>query len=211
MSYSSYNGWLIIPMPSSPNFRQVQFTMSDAVGINASPFTGQQQVQAWPGGDNLGADVSLPPMKEAQARAWLAWFAALRGKANVFQLGDPTGGGRQGNPVGTPVSDGLNLAMSTTINLKGFTASAAGVYVPGDYLQIGYYLHMVAGVTTINADGAGKAVLEIWPSLRIQLADGDAITKTNCKGLFRLADNKRTWSVQETKMYGISFKVTEAR
>jgi hypothetical protein len=184
--------------------------MGDSVGQVQSPFTLQSQVQQWPGADYWKLDLSLPSMKRDTAAAWIGFLAALRGKANVFQVGDQLGRLPRGNPQGTPVISGLHLASATSINTAGWTASATGLLKVGDYIQIGYRLHVVIG-TDVNAGADGKATIEIWPSLREALADGVSIVTSNCKGLFRLADNERSWSATQAKTYGVSFKAVEAR
>lgn len=209
MAYQQWNGLNIIPMPTSPKPKQIDFAISDAIGMTSSPFTGQAQVQRFPGGDNWSWNVSLPPMRKQQASQWIAFLMALRGKFNVFQLGDPAGVLPMGTPLGTPVVDGAQAAMATTLATRGWTASANKVLCAGDYIQIGYRLHQV--LADVNADANGKASFEIWPSLREAVADGSSIITSGTTGLFRLAENKREWSVNAAKHYGISFRVMEAR
>jgi hypothetical protein len=211
MAYAEYNSWDIIPMPASPAPRGITLKMNDAVGVVQSPFTMQTQVQQWPGADFWEAEVTLPPMKRADAVKWIAWLMSLRGQANVFQLGDPLGKAARGTPTGSPENDGTHIAGTYLLNTKGWTANSTNNLLPGDYIQIGYQLYCVAGVNPVNADAAGKAQIEIWPSLRVALADGNPLTLTNTTGLFRLASNQRSWSVDEMKIYSISFKAIEAR
>jgi hypothetical protein len=210
-TYQQFNGWSIIPMPSSPAPKQIDFAATDAVGMTQSSFTGQSQIQQFPGADFWSWNVSLPAMSRRQACMWIAFLMAHRGKANVFQLGDPLGRLPMGSASGTPVLDGVQAAMATTITTRGWTANATGVLLPGDYLQIGYRLHQVAQATNVDADANGKASIEIWPSLREAVADGTSIITTGTTGLFRLADNRREWSVNTGRLYGLSFKVIEAR
>jgi hypothetical protein len=210
MSYTSFNGWNIIPMPDSPVLRQIDFTVEDAVASNESPYTRQAQFLAYPGADLWSANVATPSMKIADARQWIAFLMALRGKANVFQLGDPTGAVPQGHPQGTPVIDGLNNAMAVQITTRGWTPNVGMHLLPGDYIQLGYRLHCVVGAP-VSSDATGKATIEIWPSLREAQTDGTPLVLNNTKGLFRLAENKREWTVRETKTLGLSFKVIEAR
>lgn len=209
MAYSIFNGWSIIPMPSSPSPKQIDFSINDSVGSTMSPFTRQSQIQQWPGADWWEANVSLPAMSLRRANQWIAWLMALRGKANVFQLGDPVGRLPLGSASGAPVMDGAQAAMATTISTKGWTASAKSVLCCGDYVQIGYRFHKA--LTDADADSNGKATIEIWPSLREAVADGTAIITNGTTGLFRLADNKREWSVNTGRLYGISFRAIEAR
>src|ERR1700739_1406165 len=65
----------------------VSLPQFDNVGLVTNPFTMQTQTQTWSGGDMWKAQITLPPMTRAQAAPWLAFFGALRGVANVFQLG----------------------------------------------------------------------------------------------------------------------------
>jgi hypothetical protein len=211
MAYAQFNGWNIVPMPSGPSAKQIDFSANDTVGETSSPFTRQSQIQQWSGGDWWEVNVSLPPMRLQRANQWIAWLMALRGKANVFQLGDPLGRFPLGNASGAPLINGVHAAGITTIATKGWTAGAKNVLLPGDYFQIGVRLHKVAQLTAVDADANGLATFDIWPSLREAPADGTAIITSGTSGLFRLADNRREWSVSTAKLYGISFKCIEAR
>ena len=63
----------------------------------------------------------------------------------------------------------------------------------------------------VASDNAGNATLNIWPSLREQPADGEAINLDNPTGLFRLADNARQVSIAVTRLGALGFKCVEAR
>ena len=210
-SYVTFNGWNIIPAPSSPAFKGVKFSIVDNVSISQSPFTMQQQVQKWPGADYWAAEVTLPPMLRSVASPWLSFLMALRGQANVCQIGDQLATTPQGTATGTPTVSGAHLACSTILNTTGWTHSLPAVLYPGDYIQIGYRLYMVVGTSAYSSDGSGLSQVEIWPSLRDALNGGESIIVSNTKGLFRLADPKREWDVTDAKTYGISFKLMEAR
>jgi hypothetical protein len=176
-------------------------------------FTQQTQQQRWPGGDLWDGMLNLPKMTRAQAAQWIAFLMALRGTSNCFLVGDPYMATPQGTPTGTPVVDSSvttnNLAMSTSLVTRGWAANSIGNLLPGDYLQIGNRLHSV--LKSVDADSGGAATIQLGPSLREQPADGTAIITNGAKGLFRLASNKRTWSVDETRLFGISIKITEAK
>jgi hypothetical protein len=73
--------------PATPGNRSIAWTPRSIVGMNQSPFTGAQQVYAWPG-QWLEATVTLPPMTDAVAGAWQAFFLALNGREGTFYLGD---------------------------------------------------------------------------------------------------------------------------
>jgi len=214
MSYSTYNGVNIIPMPTTPGFRDFSLYANDSVGMTKSPFSQTQQVQYWVGADFWEADVTLPPMTDAQTGPWRAWLASLRGMANVFQMGDPMRLAPVGSfPTGPPPL--INGAISPgqfVMSIRALPPSTTGVFQPGDYLQIAYRLHMIAGVTSINSDSSGTASIEIWPSVRDSQADGGQIGVINTQGLWRLADNKRNWSIDaHSQLWTLSFKAVEAR
>jgi hypothetical protein len=173
----------------------------------------QSQVQQWPGADWWELDVQLPPLSLTSARTWRAWFAALRGKANVFQVGDPLGQTPGGTPSGAPlgvVSATENQPMATFLYTCGWTPNKNNLLLPGDYLQLGNRLHIVSGVSPVNSDANGNATIEIWPSLR-ESASGVTVQTSSCTGLFRLADNKRQFSENYTRLFGLTFKAIEAR
>lgn len=82
----TYLGWNVITMPAKPAAPQtIEFSVVDIVAQSTSPFTGQQQIQNW-GASYMEAIVSLPPLTDAQAQAWVSFLFALQGIANVFQF-----------------------------------------------------------------------------------------------------------------------------
>jgi hypothetical protein len=214
MSYATFNGWTIIPPPLTPGFRGIVLRMNDTVAEARSPFSGKSQVQIWPGADWWEAELELPPMMPNQTAAWQAWLAALQGKGAVFQIGDPSRCEPQ-NPVvsSAPVCDNgggtNNLTGATNLVTAGWRVSQARILLPGDYLQIGYRLHLV--LQPVSSDSGGAATINVWPSLREQPTDASAIGLHKAKGLFRLADNARQISVAVTRLSAVGFKCVEAR
>jgi hypothetical protein len=121
--------------PATPGFRRVQFAARSVAGITASPYTGQQQVYSWPG-EWWEASFELPPMVRADAEAWIACLASLRGVYGTLLLGDPAGRTPRGSAAGAPASvDGASQLGSSLATL-GWTASQSGILLPGDYIQI---------------------------------------------------------------------------
>jgi len=146
--------------------------MHDSVALDVSPFTGQTQSQQWLGADMLSATLNLPPLTQVQADAWMSFLAQLRGMANAFLMGDPLQPNARGtgsSPYGPMVDNtvpGGNAAGSQTLGTTGWTPNAQGVLLQGDWIQVDYRIYRV--LDDINADGAGKALLPIWPALREQ-------------------------------------------
>jgi hypothetical protein len=202
----TFNNWNIVAVPSYPPPRTQQFTANDIVGMNVSPFTGQQQTLDWQSGW-LEVQVSYQPLTRQQAQAWQAFLMQLRGQANVFQMGDALATSPQGSHPGTPLVNGANQT-GYSLATDGWTANATNILLPGDWIQIGYRLYKV--LDAANANASGQATLNLWPQLRESPADNTALTLTNTKGLFRLKGNARQWSLVEDKTCGIQFEAREA-
>jgi len=206
----SYN---LCAMPTAPAPAEIELGMSDSVAVVESPFTKVQQVQPWPGADFWDATITLPPLTKAQAWAWEGFLAELRGKANVFQLGDPrASGGPQGHVAGAPVvatSGTANLPATTSLVTRGWAANAFRLLLPGDQFQVGYRLYRVCEV--VNSDSGGNATLIIWPSLRETPIDGTQIVLAAPKGLFRLANNRRSIHSSPRRLTTVSLQCAEAR
>jgi hypothetical protein len=203
----------LVSLPTSIERRMVEWNVADAVAIISSAFTGQAQAQQWPGADMFSGTMTMPLMTQAQADDWQAFLKECRGMANAFQIGDPLKTSPNGSVAGTPLVDntvsGGNAAMSQTLGIKGFTPSATNVLARNDYIQVGYRLYGV--LNNVNADSSGNATVSIWPSIRETPTDSGAIITENTMGLFRLANNKRTWSANETRLTSLSFQIQEYR
>ncbi len=206
------NSYNLVTVPASPAPSAVEIAMVDTVAVNTSPFTGVQQMQLFPGGDHWEVTVSLPPMYAASAASWRAFLAELRGKSNVFQIGDPTIKAPRGVATGTPIIETAaqqNAPMTTLLYTGGWTPNTTGILLAGDQIQVGYRLYLVC--ENANADLNGYANLTIWPSIRETPANGMAITLANPTGLFRLADNRRVINWSPSRLTTLSVKAVEAR
>lgn len=82
---STYNGWTIITMPTSPPAKSIEWSANDIVAVSTNPFTGQQQVQDW-NARYMEASLTMPPMSATDAANWVAFFLAAKGQVCVFQL-----------------------------------------------------------------------------------------------------------------------------
>lgn len=72
----------------------------------------------------------------------------------------------------------------------------------------GRRLHKV--LSPVDADEDGFATLDIFPRLRETPDELSVVNLQWPRGEFRLADNKREWSVDVAKLYGLGFKAIEA-
>lgn len=202
----------LVTIPSSPGPAEVEFGMGDLISLQQSPYTLQQQTQQWPGADWWDAKISLPPMSAATAAAWEAFLAELRGPLNVFQLADP----RHPAPLGATgssapkIDSGTYAATTSTIGTVGWQPNQPRLLAPGDRFQLGYRLHMVVDAP-VSSNSQGAATFSIWPSLREQPTAGEALVLKYPKGLFRLAQNRRSFQASPQRLTTLSFSAVEVR
>jgi hypothetical protein len=110
-----------------------------------------------------------------------------------------------GSALGVP--SGVN-----SLPTKGWAVNSAGVLLRGDYLQVGSGTtqRLYQNMSDASSDSNGFATLDIFPCVREPLSTGTPITLLNTAGCFRLADNRRTWEVDQNRVCEISFKAREA-
>lgn len=198
-----------LALPTHTGIRNIELRSVNAIAYERSPFTFAGQAQA-SAGQMWMADVTLPPMKTADAEQWLAFLISLRGQLGTFLLGDPLRTqprGVAGSFLGTPI---ITSQTGGSINVTGASLSKTNWLLAGDYIQIGTgssaTLHKVLQDAT--TDASGQTTLEIWPHLRGTRSGSIIVSDT--KGLFRLASNETSWSINEAAIYGISFSAMEA-
>ena len=198
-----------LALPTQAGIAKVRLTANDIVGISQSPFTAAQQVYKYPG-QFWEADVTLPPMKRADAEYWISFLLKLNGPFGTFLLGDPNGGTARGVATGTPLVNGGSQTGNELIT-DGWTNSQTGILKAGDYIQLGSgsTAQLYKVLDDANSDGSGNATLTIWPSLRSSPSDNATITVSNPKGVFRLV-TQPSWDISEASIYGLTFGAREA-
>ena len=185
------------------------FSAVSIVGESRSPFTGESQIYVH-GGGWYELEVRMPPMARADAEDVVAFLLGLNGVQGTFAFGDLANTSPRGTWAGSPKVLGAHAAGVKTVAMDGF--SVGGTVKNGDWLQAGTgasaHLHKV--VKDATADGSGLLTLEIWPGTRAALADNDTFVTSSPKGVWRLANNQRGWSIEGAGLYGISFSCREA-
>jgi hypothetical protein len=199
-----------ITLPTSPTLRDITIRARSVVGTRASQFTLQPQSYVW-GGQIISALCRLPPMpSRADAEAWVAALVSLNGMEGSFLLGDTANTTPRGTATGTPLVKGAGQTGRTLIT-DGWTAGVTGIVKAGDWFQLGSgstaRLHKI--MVDANSNGSGEATLDIWPALRSSPADNAALTVSSPKGRFMLASNETEWSIDEARVYGLSFEAVE--
>jgi hypothetical protein len=199
-----------LSLPTSIGIANITLTASNADAISESPFTYKQQVVSHPG-QRWSATVSVPPLRREYVEPWVSMLLALKGRTGTLLLGDPNGVAPRGVGTGTPLVKGTGQTGGT-LEIDGATSGVTGWLLAGDYIQLGAgssaRLHKV--LRDANSDGSGNVTLEIWPNIRTAPADNAAVILSNTVGLFRLASNQQSWSINESSAYGLSFDCVEA-
>ena len=187
-----------INTPTSIGIATIELSATNAVAISRSPFTFSQQVHTY-AGQMWSASVTIPPVRKDLAEPWVSLLLALRGQTGTFLLGDPN----NTTPRGTATSATITGASGSS----SLTVTMTGTLLAGDYIQLGTGADATLHKVLVDQDGNGT--LEVWPALRKARSSVSA-TLTNTKGLFRLANNTQSWSINESSAYGIQFDAMEA-
>jgi len=199
-----------LALPTTTGIAKIRISANNVVGVSQSPFTSKQQVYKF-SGQFWEAEISLPPMKRADAEYWISFLLKLNGSYGTFLLGDPNGATARGVATGTPLVKGASQTGSELIT-DGWTTSTTGILKAGDYIQLGSgsaaKLHKV--LDDVDSNSSGEATLNLWPDLRSAPSDNAAIIVSGAKGLFRLSTNQQDWDVNEASIYGMTFPAREA-
>lgn len=194
-----------ITLPSS-GIASVEWRSVNATVVSQSPFTYRQQVVAH-GGQRWEATVNLAPMSRDTAAAWKAALVSLRGTEGTMLLGDPS----YALPRGTLRTSVSNPASVTgTAGDKDITIAMTDnteTLLAGDFIQIG--TSAGAELYQVLEDLTGDGDVEIFPNLRTTYS-AEPLQTNDSKGVFRLASNISSWSIDNASIYGISFEVVEA-
>jgi hypothetical protein len=183
--------------PTLSNIANVDITLRRVTGVSESPFTFQQQVYEHQGA-RWELNVTFAPMTRAQAATLHGFLASLRGRRGTFLLSaDPL--------AETPVSGGTdgNLSGSYAARATTIVTQATETWVAGDWIQIGNHLHKIVQRNSgTNYD--------IEPGLRQAYTNGTVIDATDPKGIWRLASDDFTYSINRSRFYQTTIACVEA-
>ena len=190
-SFPTVNGSSII---EKMTIRQV-----NAVAVQQSPYTYQQQIQDF-GGQRWEAEVTIRPLSHAEALAFQGFLASLQGQKNTFLLG---------NPIAT--SDNadndvrLNGAQTTGDSTLAVTINSLHSVSAGQFFSISDRLYMF-----LEDASSGDTTLDITPPLRQDAADSTFCVTDLPQGTWRLASNKIDWDISKAGLYSFTFACVEA-
>jgi len=187
-----------LALPTHTGIATIELRAINTVAYSRSPFTLKGQAHAY-AGEAWQADISLPPMKRADAEQWIAFLMSLRGQFGTFLLNDPSATSVRGTAT--------SAAITGSVGDRSVSVTMTGTLKAGDYFSLG------TGTSTrlykALQDQSGSGTLEIWPALR-DAASSSTADLTSASGTFRLASNQQSWSVNEASIYGITFGAFEA-
>ena len=165
------------------------------VAVAESPFTLDTQVYNHQGA-RWEAEVTLPPLKGADASAMEAFIVGLKGRSGTFTFG---------NPLHTS-SIGNNTVSSAAIRAETFALTGGTGAIPaGTYFKLNNFLYLVT-----SDKAAGATALNFQPPLRLAVTSSSAITFNLPTTTWRMQSNDIGWSINSASFYGFSFSCCEA-
>ena len=186
-----------LDIPSTIGIESIELRAVNSVATSQSPYTYKQQIVSH-GGQKWEASVNIPSVRRDLAGAWKAMLVALKGQEGTFLMGDPD--------YATPQGTVSSCLLTGDAGDDSVTVVMTGTLKAGDYIQLGSGIN--SKLHQVLQDQSGDGTLEIWPSLRSTYTDA-TITFNSPKGVFRLANNITSWSINNASSYGISFEAVE--
>ena len=184
--------------PTSIGIESIELRAVNSVATSQSPYTYKQQIVSH-GGQKWEASVTIPSVRRDKAAQWKAMLVALKGPTGTFLLGDPD--------YATPQGTVSSCTLTGDAGDDSPSVVMTGTLIAGDYIQLGAgsssKLHQVL------TDQSGDGSIDIWPPLRSTYS-GVTVIFNSPKGVFRLANNVTSWSINNASAYGISFEAVEA-
>lgn len=190
--------------PAALAAAEVTFTLSDTQGETRNPFDRTSEVFDWEAGIWM-AEVRFARRHDLEGAAVRGFLAKLRGMKESFWLGDPAAAAPQGTQVADFV---LAAGASPGDRSLSVTMGASATLKSGDYVQLGSRLHLLTD--DVTADGLGAATLPVWPEVREPQALGATVKSSNARGLWRLAEPDRKFSVRGVRRYSTALELIEA-
>jgi hypothetical protein len=184
--------------PTTIGIESIELRAVNAVAVSQSPFTYKQQIVSH-GGQKWEASVNIPSVHRDKAADWKAMLVGLRGQTGTFLLGDPD--------YATPQGTVSSCVLSGNVGEETASVVMTGTLKAGDYIQLGSGASSKLHQVLLDQDGDGT--IEIWPSLRSDYTSSTVVFNSP-KGVFRLATNMTSWSINNASIYGISFEAVEA-
>ena len=203
-----------LTMPATPEFASANFRLIANTQTFRSPLDGTVQTLELTGA-RWRANYNLPVMTRAEAAAWQAFLASLKGQSGRFFGFDPAARTPRGSALGTPLVVGAS-ETGESIATDGWDINETGLLLPGDFFEVNGELKLVTA--SVDSDGGGAATISFVPSLRASPANNAPITTANPRCTMMLeTDDSAAWDAEPgasagvaTPLYAISFVGVEA-
>ncbi|WP_374649106.1 hypothetical protein [Rhizorhabdus sp.] len=197
----------MITLPTSPEPRAATPRPVE-YGDWQSPIMGGPETYLARLGNRWAIDFETPRLKpEPEGRLWAS--ALVRSIGQTVRIAVP----QPWLSIGLPGSPVVNGAGQTGAYLSITSASAGYVFRDGQFINVtdGTYLYLHQVVGAVTANGAGQALLPIWPILRTAPASGSAVEVSAPKIEGRLIGTAKGWTMARARIEGLAFSVAEVR
>lgn len=168
-------------------------------------------------GSKWGVDVQVKPLKADDARIWIARL--IRGMREKALLRFPQPGWTQPFTASNVLVNGANASNLETLNLKSATIALAGsMFKEGQFFSvyrsgIRFIYQATADAAWANVGGTAQVAVPVQPPLRVSYVDGDLVdtnfSLVQIEGY--VIGDKRDWSIDEARVYGLGFSIEEAQ
>ena len=189
-SFPTVNGNSII---EKMTIRQV-----NAVAVQQSPYTYQQQIQDF-GGQRWEAEVTIRPLTHNEALAFQGFLASLQGQKNTFLLGNPIATSNNADHDIRVLTNQLAGDSTLQVAVNSFHEASAG-----QFFSINNRLYMFL------EDVDAGATYDITPPLRENVNNNNNCVTNLPQGTWRLASNKIDWDISKAGLYSFTFACVEA-
>lgn len=146
---------------------------------------------------NLIENPSTTSYTGASSRNIAAWRGTLAQSSVPVRLSDRT----TAAPSGTSQT-------GSGLYLKGLPASASGLLLAGDAVQIGKQFFEV--LAPLDSDAAGLGYLEVSPNIRTPFPDNEPVIINRPMGRYRLTDDSAGYSTRAGKLSTMTLSFEEA-
>jgi len=146
-------------------------------------------------------------MGMAAAKRWSTFAYKLNGIEGTFYLRDSLGKYLRGAAIGIGRVKGASQTGQDLVT-DGWFANVSGLFLEGDWIQVGTRLHTV--LTDSDSNASGEATLSLWPRVRVAPADNLELPYgADAKGLFRMSQFPDFGWDASRLMTGFTFQARE--
>jgi Rps23 Pro-64 3,4-dihydroxylase Tpa1-like proline 4-hydroxylase len=170
---------MIIDMPSSPNFASVRFALNRTIAASRSQFTYKQRTQEYDG-VYWSAEVTLPPMKRADALEWTTFLTRLQGVKNTFLMADPSHLTNSGTYNQTWLA--TENRVSDTSETLSFTASSKTITAGTSIFTNAFAGDFIVVLGATNDDNNGTFKITTKTSATAVVVDRDLVDESTTAG-----------------------------